>query len=274
MELEYILNELSVIPVKTIEEARKLMEEFIITSKAVRNIGFRRIRYANKSIKNIPLTEEGYIIENWLKDEDVNSDLRDAFRRNFTDVGSPYLEHDDTFFYHQDKEAKGLSMAYLKNTICISFQTDKVWNTNNIVLDVIDIDTEISQITFNRHVFDKDTAQKQQRIFENNPKHGWCGKGEHSGQSRMLCCDKEYAQLLLNIAHIQPNRESNFCNYDTDNERFIEFYSHEEGKYHGYHYEDERTKDADRKLNHSANGIPKETQEFLKEMHEKYYPRP
>jgi hypothetical protein len=162
-------------------------------------------------------------------------------------------------------------MAYLKNTICISFQTNNVWNTDNIVLDVIDKNTEISQITFTRHVFDKDIAQKQQRIFENNPKHGWCGKREYPNESRMLCCEQEDAQFLLNIAITQPNSENNLCNYDTKNEKFIEFYSHEEGKYHGYHYEDERTKDTDRKLNNSTNGIPKKIQTLLREMHDRFY---
>ncbi len=270
MELEYILNELSIELVATIEEAREVMRNFIRTTNAIRNIGFIRMRFANKSIKNIELTQ-GYIIENWLKDEEVNSDLRDAFRKNLTDIGSPYFEYTDKAFYYQDKEAKGLSMAYLKNTICISFQTNNVWNTDNIVLHVIDKNTEISQITFTRHVFDKDIAQKQQRIFENNPKHGWCGKREYPNESRMLCCEQEDAQFLLNIAIIQPNSENNLCNYDTKNERFIEFYSHEEGKYHGYHYEDERTKDTDRKLNNSTNGIPKKIQTLLREMHDRFY---
>lgn len=87
MELEYILNELSIELVATIEEAREVMHNFIRTTNAIRNIGFIRMRFANKSIKNIELTQ-GYIIENWLKDEEVNSDLRDAFRKNCYYSGS------------------------------------------------------------------------------------------------------------------------------------------------------------------------------------------
>lgn len=273
MELEYILNELSISPVDTIEEARVVMEIFLKTVKAIRKIGFKQARYSGKSIKNIALTTN-YLILHWLQDEEVEEDLKVLFRDYISFLQSPFIEYNDMAFYYQEKLAKGLSMAYLKNTVCISFQSSNIWKTNNIVLDCINTKTEISQLNFIRHVYDIESAQKQTRVFENNPKHGWCGKGEHSGQSRMLCCDEEYAQFLLNIAHIQPNRENNLCNYDTDNERFIEFYSHEIGKYHGFHYEDERTKDSDRKLNNSINGIPKETQEILKEMHEKHYPRP
>jgi len=271
--LEYILNELSILGIcaDSKEQAREWMANFISTCQAIRNIGFKRLRFSAKSIKSIPLMSD-YTIEMWLSDEEVNIDLQNSFRRNFTDIGSPYLEKSTTFFLEyngKQEEAKGLSTAYLKNTIAVSFNTGTFWNTDKINLSISESGERT--ILFDRHICEVAQVENQKRIFENNNKHGWCGKGHQKNQSRMLCCEQEHTNFLLNTAVIQPNKPSNLCNYDFVNDKFIAFLQHEYSKYHGYHYEDELIKDSDRELNNPKNGIPKSVQKCLKALQETYY---
>jgi hypothetical protein len=211
-----------------------------------------------------------YYVGTWLKDEDVDIELR----RYFKNIGnkSPYYDESDTLIIQQQQtsiysynnvEALGLGFAHLRETLAVSFSTHPRWDTSNITLERwFDERVEPVQI---RHAALPSHIDTLKRIFECNPKHGWCGKGAQPNQSVMYCCTIAEAEILLNTALVHPQKERWFCNYDPHNKRFIVFLPHETGKYHGFHYENTPNADPDRDLNNPKNGIPKSMQAKLRE---------
>jgi hypothetical protein len=270
----YYLNELSILSPcsESQEQARELMEQFTTVCRKAKKIGYDNLRYEMK-LKGICLSEN-YYVEAWLRDQEVEREIRDSFR-NIT-VQTPFYENDDetvleqqkTFIYsYRGKEALGLGLAHLKETLVVSFMTHDEWNTTNIDLEQwLYENNSINPVQILLHTALSTHIDTIRKTFEFNPKHGINGRNAQPNQSIMYCSTKQEAEILLNTALIHPKRDRWFCNYDNENNRFVVFLPHEEenDKYHGFHYENTPNADPDRDLNNPQNGIPRHFQEKLK----------
>lgn len=270
--MTYYLNELSVqYPCsETREQGRELMAQFVGVCQKVKKIGFDKIRYTF-SLKGICLSSD-YFVQTWLKDQDVEREIRDKFRAITNET--PYFDEDDSsvleqqekwIYSYNSQETQGLSLAHFKDTLAVSFMTDIQWDATDIKIQrLFDDKTDIVNV---RHAATNKHIEAIKRIFEFNPKHGKCGKSAQSNQSKMYCCDEKEAEILLNTALQHPKKERWFCNYDNKNKRFIVFLPHseEQGKYHGFHYENTPNADPNRDLNNPQNGIPLSLQDKLKQ---------
>lgn len=205
-----------------------------------------------------------------MKDNEVEKELKDRFRGIANQ--SPFLDEnekitDECLYEHSSSfsDPIGLKMAHIKKTLAVSLLTNTQWNTVAVQIAMLCNNEALIQIEV-RHLANPIHFLQFKRAFEFNPKHGKGGKGEQRGQSKIYSCTIEEAEILLNTAIEHPNKSRWYCNYDERNERFIVFLPHdsEHNKYHGFHYENQPNSDPDRDLNNPQNGIPKNTQEFLK----------
>jgi len=141
----YILNELSLKKFDTAHSAKIALERFIITSVNAKEIGFDELRFhqsIGKNLYNFELSDN-YFVQHWLKDNEVNNDLKDKFRELLTI--SPLVSYDeikelDWFNRSEFKisvnkqhlDAYGLGVAFLFDTLSISFLSDSFWNVPTI----------------------------------------------------------------------------------------------------------------------------------------------
>ncbi len=140
----YIFNELSITPFVNIYEARKGLEIFIRTCAKVRELGFQTLRL-HESIENPYQLQiaPNYMVSQWLKDSEVKDDLKD----NFRDIifYPPLINDEEPIAKEQNilsefkirvddeiKMADGLGAAYLLGTLCISFLSHNLWDSNEI----------------------------------------------------------------------------------------------------------------------------------------------
>lgn len=272
----YYLNELSILNPCASEEAqaKELMMKFTTICRKVKKIGFDNLRYDIR-LKGICLATD-YYVESWLKDISVERELRDRFKS--ITVNTPFIDTEeekraiDKYIYSYGVCSPiGLGLALFRETIAISFLTDNEWDTHCVNVDYVDDDNVHSSDVL--HVADVPHLESLKRIFEFNPKHGICGHGAFPNQSVMYCCTKEEAEILLNTALPHPKKARWFCNFDERNNRFVVFLPHEveQGKYHGFHYENTPNLDPDRDLNNPQNGIPQVMQDKLKKRMSRNY---
>lgn len=265
----YYLNELSITSpycAANNDDARIIMQNFVDVCRKVAKIGFDQLRYEIR-LKGICLSTN-YYVESWLKDDEVEKEIKDRFRGIANQF--PYLEENEEIpnecLYeceNSSTEPLGLKLAYFKKTIAVSFLTHQKWDRITVGLIELCDDLKIVQV---RHLANPNYFTTLKRVFEFNPKHGKCGKREQADQSKMYCCSIEEAETLLNTAIEHPLKNRWFCNYDKANQRFVVFLPHdiEHNKFHGFHYENQSNSDPDRDLNNPQNGIPKHTQDWLK----------
>ncbi len=265
--MDFILNELSIQEaVETKSQAQEVMVNFLRTCKKTKDAGFKRLRY-NGNLKQIPLTNE-YTIEAWLRDTEIDSDLKDRFRDIVTD--SPFIDRKSIMIAQKYENicfvynyiAEGLGITYLYNTLVVSFLTSEEWNQTSFYVNILNNDTNeiIDKVLIDRHASTPEHVEIHKRIFENNNKHGWCGKGNQPKESKMYCCTQDEAIFLLNTAIKHVGKTDTLCNYDPKNQRFIIFPKHLPNTYHGYHYENDNPD-----LNHPKKGIHFSLQQELKQ---------
>ena len=274
----YYLNELSICNpcCESKSESRVIMESFTTVCRKIKKLGYDQLRY-DISLKGICLSIN-YYVESWLKDDEVEKEIKDRYRDIVTNT--PFIDEGDEETQYQKenivhnfagKEAFGLGLAQLKSTMSVSFMTDKEWDCTSIELEkwILNEGDGIITTCEVMHVSKPEHLDIIKKNFEFNPKHGICGKGAFTDQSIMYCCNEYEAEILLNTALPHPRRLKWYCNYDKQNGRFIVFLPHEQehNKYHGFHYENQRNADPDRDLNNDQNGIPLNTQkELIKRM--------
>ncbi|OUD12557.1 hypothetical protein [Thioflexithrix psekupsensis] len=150
MSLDYcILNELSY-PFVDQYDAKKGLETFVRTYQKIGEIGLKTLRLPAEinSIHYLPLAPN-YLLLNYLNDSDVNIDIKDRIREILTDA--PFI-HDDEFDIKEKSEnsefrfqlngesviAQGLGVAYLLDTLCLSFNSQEIWDCDFISLLRID----------------------------------------------------------------------------------------------------------------------------------------
>ncbi len=263
----YILNDISSTPVSTQAEAVCVMETFVNTCVKIQGIGFKNIRHKHKSIKNIALTNQ-YTVNDWLNDKTVPRTQKD-FLLTQLKIVSPHIDskdisthqdYEDKCFVYKGEKTEALGIAYLYNTLVVSFLTDEKWDTPTLKVDKLDKKTEkiVENIVIDRHASSPNHVEIHRRTFENHKKkHGWCGERNQPNESKMYCSTQEEALFLLNTA--VKHREDGLCNYDPKNERFIIFPKHLPNTYHGYHYENNH-----KDLKDTQRGISPNLQQKLK----------
>lgn len=145
----YIFNELSLtkIQLNSIEEAKKILEEFIKTSIIANEYGFDELRI-HESIHNLYNLNllENYRIDTWLNDKDVNNDIKDKFREIIT--SSPLIKENELDelniyewsefsinFNNIDETVYGLGASHIFKTISFSLDCDSYWD--NIKLTIL-----------------------------------------------------------------------------------------------------------------------------------------
>ena len=137
--LYYYLNELSIkYPcAASKKDAQTLMQYFVMTCVGIEKLGYNSMRYFH-NLGGICLAAD-YYVQSWQKDDTVDVELRRKYRS--INNKSPFFDEDDTdvltegqnyIYCFQNNEAKGLGLAYLKETIAVSFFTQNHWDNTEI----------------------------------------------------------------------------------------------------------------------------------------------
>ena len=142
-----VLNELSLYHKANSEfDARNLMKKLLLTSRKANTYDFRKLR-VNKDFVQLTLSEN-YTINDWLNDPQVRPDYKTLLlglkRYPFIAEGDESIETRfiENYYYldmpHMQElhmlEVEGLAVAFLYNTLSISFETNEVWEKTEINL--------------------------------------------------------------------------------------------------------------------------------------------
>ncbi|KHD11823.1 hypothetical protein PN36_14600 [Candidatus Thiomargarita nelsonii] len=138
----YIFNELSS-PFATITEAKEHLATFINICFKARELGFKALHLhenIGKSLYDLPIAPD-YTVSQWLQDSE--EDVKNQFREIITKT--PLITDDYPFekernersefkieINHQTQFADGLGAAYLLETLCVSFLSHDLWDTDEI----------------------------------------------------------------------------------------------------------------------------------------------
>jgi hypothetical protein len=145
--MDLILNELSLYHKANSKfEARDLMKNLLLTTRKANAYDFKKLR-VNKDFVRLKLTGN-YTINDWINDPQVRPDYKTLLlglkRYPFIAEGDENIETRfiENYYYldmpfmqelHM-KEVEGLAVAFLYNTLSISFETNKVWKKTSINL--------------------------------------------------------------------------------------------------------------------------------------------
>lgn len=138
----YIFNELSS-PFATITEAKEHLATFINICFKARGLGFKALHLhenIGKSLYELPIAPN-YTVSQWLQDSE--EDVKNKFREIITKT--PLITDDYPFekerneqsefkieINHETQFADGLGAAYLLETLCVSFLSHDLWDTDEI----------------------------------------------------------------------------------------------------------------------------------------------
>lgn len=143
-----MFNELSLSKVSTISEARTTLERFVKSSIKAKEFGFTEIRLHENSLINLYQLSlfDGYRIDNWLNDNEVNSDLRLRFKDII--ANPPLIKEEENelktlyelsmFHFTIENHAHqvfGLGAAHIFGTLAISLGTHEEWNKPLITIN-------------------------------------------------------------------------------------------------------------------------------------------
>jgi hypothetical protein len=138
----YMFNELSLTQVNSISDARLVLETFIKSSIKAKEIGFTELRLYENSIHNLYeiYLFDNYRIDNWLKDGEVNPDLKTRFREIITN--SPLITNEEISLKelyqwsvfqkaHNNQIAQvwGLGAAYIYDSLALSLNSHDDWQS-------------------------------------------------------------------------------------------------------------------------------------------------
>ena len=138
---EYILNELS-LPFSTIESAKMGIATFVdVCVKCGELLHLTSLRIDVSIGNNLVdvILCDNYSIAAWLRDQSVDKEMKRRFKSIAT--RPPLIERDDYWkYWFQEKEAKGLAAAFILNTLAVSFNSCRDWDTSELFIR--DIETE------------------------------------------------------------------------------------------------------------------------------------
>ena len=141
--MDIIFNELSIRSFITQSQARESLDTFVRTCIKMRELGFDTIRLSEKHNLYHFEIAPGYLISQWLKDADVDDDLKNRFRdiifySHLITDNEPIAKEQyslSEFKIKVDNKircAEGLGIAYLLETLCISFASHNLWQCEEI----------------------------------------------------------------------------------------------------------------------------------------------
>jgi hypothetical protein len=138
MDLDIVLNELSIkAGAEDIQTARLWMSNLILTIKTAVRAGARRVLRSCLDLNSTFLSAD-YPIARWRNDSNVDLELRRYFRVLTTrypalkdlpelDNGIPLID-----FYLMGESALGLGIAFLLESLSVSFMSEPRWNRTKI----------------------------------------------------------------------------------------------------------------------------------------------
>lgn len=151
MDLEMVFNELSARTLAPdISTARQWMAELIRTMVAAKGCGLKAMRTKEDFFAII--LAENYPLSRWLNDPEVNKDERTFLLTratktplcvDITDVKIKTIQDSDCELGSlQGTQAEGFKVAYYLETLAISFNSESLWNSSRIKLELIQIDDD------------------------------------------------------------------------------------------------------------------------------------
>ncbi|MXV51976.1 hypothetical protein GS399_13420 [Pedobacter sp. HMF7647] len=140
-----MLNELSLRKVNSKANAQSLMSEFVNAASHASVHGFSEIRLYEGAIQTfyqIPLWDD-YNIDNWLRDNSVNDDVKDKFRviigtfplfKEEEFIANEQFTRSEFAYNYAGKEEIifGLGAAYIYNTLAISLISHDCWSNTGV----------------------------------------------------------------------------------------------------------------------------------------------
>ncbi len=181
----YIFNELST-PFATKQEAKTSLKTFIRSCMKIRELGLQTLRLPEvigQHLYHLSIAPN-YLISQWLQESEVEveEDLKDKFREIAT--YSPLLTDEEPLakefgsrsefriaLENDTKLAEGLGAAYLLETLCLSFSSHPIWNSEEITniehwyLD--EAGSEQTEIISVKHASRSEHVDKHTSWFEN-----------------------------------------------------------------------------------------------------------
>ena len=240
MDLEMVFNELSARTLASdIFTARQLMSELISTMVAAKGCGLKGLR--TQTNFHAMVIGENYPLSLWLNDNEVNKDekrfLKTLATKTPLSIDIPdvnlkiKVEAPDCEFSLQGSQAEGFKVAYYLDTLAISLNSESLWNSSRINLELIQIDengddlieesVEVFHASQKKHVLEHaDWIQKRlqpdrlngielwNRRHDLFPSLQFCNNGNR--QLRKLRAGEEKLQFVLEILYELENCAKNW----------------------------------------------------------------
>jgi hypothetical protein len=140
----YIFNELST-PFYSVEQAKNELAYFINTCMKANSLGFEMLHLHQNIGKYLFQLQiaPNYTLSQWLQDSGIEKELKSRFRSITTQT--PLITDDYPIekernelsefkieINHKTEPANGLGAAYLLETLCVSFLSHDLWDTDEI----------------------------------------------------------------------------------------------------------------------------------------------
>jgi hypothetical protein len=187
-----VFNELSFrsIDISNNIEIQNSFELFFKLLKRLDKIGLSSIRM-DKDFKNYEITEgiTFYQFFNTIKDRDFRERLIQFITKDIITIDFPLIKSDEgeyeqllenEYFYKEKSTLGGLACADIWNTLAVSFNSNKEWNTKNITLQkqtllidrVVDINikhaSKVEHLTSHQGFFEQLEEENKQNITQDN----------------------------------------------------------------------------------------------------------
>lgn len=251
--MDFILNELSIKQVNSIQEAENRYNIFYnlcINTKQYRcfNEKNRIFIEENNDIKSICLFKNYPFIQ-WISKLPRRNTEKNFFLKMLSDYYKPIIFPEYTY---KDKEALGLGFAYKNNLTSISFNTSKEWNTCFIEVESLHIKNNKLQKNSKlkvKHLCSDNHIKCHKRIFKHHKKHN--RNNPTKKESPLLYNpndenDVKIIQNLLNCAVPIKKNSERLCFFDEKREKYIIFHPESKKKdtsyynvFHAFHIEED-----------------------------------
>ncbi|MEG5000390.1 hypothetical protein [Microcoleus sp. B4-D4] len=230
MDLEMVFNELSARTLAPdISTARQWMSELIRTMVAAKGCGLKAMR--TKEDFSAIILAENYPLSRWRNDNEVNREERTFLRTLATktplSVDIPDIEikikveDPDCELSLQGSQTEGFKVAHYLETLAISLNSESLWNSSRIKLELIQIDdneelieesVELIHASQKNHVLEHaDWIKKRLQSERINGMELWNRRDElfpslqfceaGNKQLRRLRAGEERLQLVLEILY-------------------------------------------------------------------------
>lgn len=151
-----VLNELSLRPLASdMYDARQRMVALMQTIVLATRSGVKKVLRTASTLHAEELAP-AYPVARWLNDPQVDRDTQRFFRTLTTkapflaDVNDKEMENifDLSDFFYEDKQAIGLGVAFLLDSLAVSLRSDPCWYDSHIKLKIsqLDVDGVIAEI--------------------------------------------------------------------------------------------------------------------------------